>query len=344
MRVVIVGSTGYGGIELIRLCQDHPELEFGALISTSAADEPIGAVYPHLSHLEVSLSGMTEDGIAAAGEVVFFATPAGVSSEWLPRLREKGLICIDLSGDFRLDSPEVYETWYSRPGPDEAYLAQAVYGLCEWNADAIRASDLISNPGCYPTAALLGLLPLLHRRLIEPQSIMIDGKSGASGAGRSAKTPLLFTEINENVRPYKVDGHQHIPEIELGGQRFADQDVQVMFTPHLIPMSRGICCTMYATLADGVTAAQIADAFQTQYEAAPFVRLRPEGHWPQTKDVSGSNYCDIGFYVDTRTGRVVVMSVVDNLVKGASGQAIQNLNIRMGWPETTGLTGSPVYP
>lgn len=344
MQVVIVGSTGYGGIELVRLCEQHPHLQLGALVSTSVAEEPLGSVYPHLSHLQLSFSELTANHIASSGDVVFFATPAGVSGKWIPQLLERGMICIDLSGDFRLPDPKEYALWYGREAADAAYLQRAVYGLSEWNSNAIKKSDLIANPGCYPTAALLGLLPLLKQGLVDPQTVIIDAKSGVSGAGRSAKVPLLFAEVNENLRPYKVDGHQHIPEIELGCRRFTDVDLRISFTPHLIPMSRGICCTMYGTLTEGTTADDIACAYEFQYGDAPFIRLRSAAQWPQTKDVTGSNYCDIAFNVDERTGRVVILSVIDNLVKGASGQALQNLNIRMGWPETAGLTGSALYP
>lgn len=344
VKVVIVGSTGYGGIELIRLCGQHPHIEIGALISTSSADEPLGAIYPHVSHLHLSLTELSVDHIVNAGEVVFFATPAGVSSEWIPQLLDLGLMCIDLSGDFRLTDPEDYLLWYGREAADERYLRRAVYGLCEWNTQAIRETDFIANPGCYPTAVLLGLLPLLQQRLIDPDTVVIDAKSGVSGAGRSAKVPFLFAEVNENLRPYKVEGHQHIPEIELGCRRFTGQDLRVSFTPHLIPMTRGICCTMYASLVKETTVDDIAALYREHYNNAPFIRLRSPGQWPQTKDVTGSNFCDIAFHVDERTGRVVIITVIDNLVKGASGQALQNLNIRMGWPETAGLTGSPLYP
>lgn len=344
VRVAIIGSTGYGGVELIRLCEAHPEVTFGALVSTSAAEKPLGAVYPHLSHLDITLTELSVDAVAANSDVVFFATPAGVSRKWLPKFLDRGMICIDLSGDFRLEDPAEYEKWYGQEGAPSHYFDQAVYGLSEWNGEAIREAHLISNPGCYPTAVLLGLLPLLKNGVIDPASIVIDAKSGVSGAGRSAKVPLLFTEVNENVRPYKVEAHQHIPEIELGLRRFAGVTLTVSFVPHLIPMSRGICCTMYGTLKGGVTRDDLADAYRVQYGEAPFVRLRPEGVWPETKHVTGSNFCDINFHVDERTGRVVIISVIDNLVKGAAGQAVQNLNIRMGWPETAGLEGRPLYP
>lgn len=344
MRVVIVGATGYGGVELIRLCEQHPHVEIGALVSTSAADEPLAAVYPHLRHLEMSFTSLTVENLVSAGDVVFFATPAGVSSEWIPSLLEREMLCIDLSGDFRFSDPAVYKAWYGRETADAALLAQAVYGLSEWHGEAIREANLIANPGCYPTAALLGLLPLLEQGLIDPQTVVIDGKSGVSGAGRQAAMPFSFTEVNENLRAYKVDGHQHVPEIEQACRPYAGEDVRVSFIPHLVPMSRGICCTMYASLTAGTTAEAVLKAYKNVYREAPFVRLRPAGEWPQTKEVTGSNYCDISYYVDERTGRVVILSVIDNLMKGASGQALQNLNIRMGWKETAGLLGTPLYP
>lgn len=343
MRVVIVGSTGYGGLELIRLCEAHPQLEIGALVSTSVAGEALGDVFPHLRPLELPFTPLSVEAIATAGEVVFFATPAGVSSEWVPQLLSRGLICIDLSGDFRLPDGEMYREWYGRETATDDELARAVYGLSEWERTAVREAQLVANPGCYPTATLLALLPLLQQKFIVPETVVIDAKSGVSGAGRTAQLPLLFTEVNDNLRPYKVDRHQHIPEIEHTCQRVTGESLNVSFTPHLIPMSRGICCTVYASLVSGTTPSDIRDVYRDRYGTEPFVRLRPQGEWPQTKDVTGSNYCDIAFQVDQRTGRVIVFSVIDNLIKGAAGQAVQNLNIRMGWPETMGLSSSPLY-
>jgi N-acetyl-gamma-glutamyl-phosphate reductase len=276
-------------------------------------------------------------------DIVFFSTPAGVSRKWTPDLLERGKCVIDLSGDFRLSDPKDYESWYQKPAAPSRYLEQAVYGLSEWFRDDIQHASLIANPGCYPTAALLALAPLLQEKILDTTSIIIDAKSGVTGAGRNVNQAMLYSEVNENVRPYKVDRHQHIPEIERFSTFFAQTETKVSFVPQQVPMNRGILVTIYASNVNNYTTEDLSNLYRATYEQAPFVRIR-EQQWPETKFVQGSNYCDIGFYVDERTGRIILLSVIDNLMKGAAGQAIQNANIRFGLSETTGLSFPPIFP
>uniref|UniRef100_UPI00403F984E N-acetyl-gamma-glutamyl-phosphate reductase n=1 Tax=Paenibacillus sp. FSL K6-1096 TaxID=2921460 RepID=UPI00403F984E len=345
LRAAIVGSTGYGGVELIRLLQGHPDIEITSVISSSSAGAPIEEGFPHLTGIvERKLDGVDAAEIAGRADVVFTATPSGVSGKLVPQLLEAGLKVVDLSGDFRLNNGAEYEQWYKHPAPPEAYLEQAVYGLCEVYGEQAAGVDFISNPGCYPTATLLGLVPALAAGWIKPDSIIIDAKSGVSGAGRGTSLMVHFAEINENLKAYKINKHQHIPEIEQVLSDIAKEKVTVTFTTHLVPMTRGIMSTMYASLTGEHSEQELVDLYRNYYEGRPFVRVREPGIVPATKEVSGSNYCDIGFATDARTGRVTIVSVIDNVVKGAAGQAIQNLNLMMGWEETRGLGYTPVYP
>lgn len=345
IRVAIVGSTGYGGVELIRLLQQHPQVAITSVISSSSAGEPIAKGFPHLHQIMCdTLDGVDPQDIKQKADVVFTATPSGVSAKLVPQLLEAGLKVIDLSGDFRLKDSDDYKTWYQHDPVDPQVLAQAVYGLCEWYGDQVRDVQFISNPGCFATAALLGLAPALQAGWLEPDSIIIDAKSGVSGAGRGASLGVHYSEINENFKAYKIAKHQHTPEIEQVLGDICGEPITLSFTPHLVPMTRGIMCTMYGKLKGEYTEADLVHLYNEVYEGRRFVRVRPEGTWPATKEVTGSNYCDIGFVVDPRTKRVTIIAVIDNVVKGAAGQAIQNLNLMMGWDETTGLLFSPVYP
>jgi N-acetyl-gamma-glutamyl-phosphate reductase len=345
LRAAIVGATGYGGAELIRLLQAHPFTRVTSVISTSNAGVPIADGFPHLHEIVVDvLDDLNVDIIAGKADLVFLATPAGVSSELSPKLLAAGLKVVDLSGDFRIKSPELYEQWYKRKSASEADLARAIYGLCEVFGNEMQGVDLISNPGCYATATLLGLVPAVKAGWIDPATIIVDAKSGISGAGRGINLGVHYSEVNENFSAYKINKHQHIPEIEQTLGRIAGHDVVTTFTTHLVPMTRGIMATMYATVKGTFSEKDFIELYRSYYEGRRFVRIRPEGKWPATKEVMGSNFCDIGFAVDERTGRVTIVSVIDNVVKGAAGQAIQNMNLMMGWEETTGLLFSPVYP
>lgn len=345
IKVAIVGSTGYGGVELIRFLWGHPRVEITSVISASSAGSRLTEGFPHLSEIVVqTLDGVDPAEIAAKADVVFTATPSGVSGKLVPELLEAGLKVIDLSGDFRIKDGGIYETWYKHTAPENGLLEKAVYGLSEIYDKKVEGAGLISNPGCYSTATLLGLIPVLDAGWIDPASIIIDAKSGLSGAGRGTSLMTHYAEINENLKAYKVNKHQHIPEIEQTLSWIAGKPVTVTFTTHLIPMTRGIMCTTYASLLGAYTEEDLIGLYREFYKGRPFVRVRDKGIWPATKEVFGSNYCDIGFATDSRTGRVTIISVIDNIVKGAAGQAIQNLNLMMGWDETTGLKLSPVYP
>jgi N-acetyl-gamma-glutamyl-phosphate reductase len=345
MNIAIIGATGYGGVELLRFLKNHPHVRHCSLYSSSQDGIHFSESFPHVGEIEGAvLRKIDVEQIADECEVVFFATPSGVSSALAPALMDKGVKVIDLSGDFRLKDRSVYETWYKRQTASDHYLQQAVYGLTEWNKEDIQKAQLLSNPGCYPTATLLGLAPLVKERLIEEDSIIVDAKSGVSGAGRQASLNTHFSEVNENVKIYKVNSHQHIPEIEQMLKTWNERIQPITFSTHLIPMTRGIMATIYAKAKKELSVETLLDLYKTSYEDSKFVRIRKPGQFPSTKEVYGSNYCDIGVAYDERTGRVTVVSVIDNLVKGAAGQAIQNLNVMMGWNEESGLTLAPIYP
>ncbi|MGG1518895.1 N-acetyl-gamma-glutamyl-phosphate reductase [Paenibacillus oryzisoli] len=345
VRAAIIGATGYGGAEVIRLLQAHPYAHITSVISTSNAGAPLADHFPHLQEVVVDvLDALDVDLIAGKADVVFLATPAGVSAELSPKLLAAGLKVIDISGDLRLKSGSEYEQWYKKPAASADMLERSVYGLCEVFGDEVKGQDLIANPGCYPTATLLGLIPAVEAGWIDPSTIIIDAKSGVSGAGRGVGLGTHYAEVNENFSAYKINKHQHIPEIEQALSRVAGKPVVTTFTTHLVPMTRGIMSTMYATIQGEHGAQDFIDKYKAYYEGRKFVRIRQAGKTPATKEVAGSNYCDIGFAVDERTNRVTIVSVIDNVVKGAAGQAIQNLNLMYGWDETTGLLFSPVFP
>lgn len=345
MRAAIIGGTGYGAIELIRLINNHPYLEVGSVVSNSQAGNNFSESYPHLTEIiNQPLESFDVNRLSEQNELVFLATPSGVSSKLVPQLMDKGIKVIDLSGDFRLRSQNEYETWYKHSAPEEKYLNQAVYGLSEIYPEEIKGAALIANPGCYPTATSLGLLPILKANLADSKSIIIDAKSGVSGAGRGLSLTSHYAEINENVRAYKLGAHQHIPEIEQVLKDETDRMVTISFSTHLVPMTRGIMITAYVNLVGKTSTNEVNDLYKQFYEGHPFVRIRPEGIYPSTKEVSGSNYCDIGLHVDPRTNRLTIVSVIDNLVKGAAGQAIQNANLMNDWDVRTGLTSIPMYP
>lgn len=344
LRAAIVGSTGYGGVELMRLLFNHPYVDITSVISSSSAGAPVTDGYPHLQHIiEQNLDEVDIAQISEQADIVFTATPSGVSTKLVPQLIDAGCQVIDLSGDFRLSRND-YKAWYGLEAATDNYLEQAVYGLSEIYADQVKGARFISNPGCYPTSVLLGLIPALEAGWIDREPIIIDGKSGASGAGRTVGLGLHYAELNENFKAYKVNKHQHIPEIERYLSESAGEKVTTTFTTHLVPMTRGILCTMYANMNEPKTDEQYVELYRQYYEGHPFIRIREVGTWPATKEVWGSNYCDIGFSTDERTGRVTILSAIDNVVKGAAGQAVQNLNLMMGWDESTGLGLVPVYP
>ncbi|MFD2369360.1 N-acetyl-gamma-glutamyl-phosphate reductase [Brevibacillus sp. GCM10020057] len=346
IRVGIVGATGYGGAELIRLLAGHPHVQIANLYSSSVEGEALEKIFPHVFGLGLpKLAPIDAQSMSEENDVVFLATPAGVSAGLSPQLMELGgTKVIDLSGDFRLESGEAYRSWYKRePAPSE-WVQKAVYGLTEWNQEQVAGASLIANPGCYPTATLLALIPVMKSGLVKPGSWIVDAKSGVSGSGRGLSMGVHFSEINENIHAYKVAKHQHTPEIEQELAKQSGVESLVQFTPHLVPMTRGILVTAYGQLEPGVSQEQVQELFESTYADKPFVRIRPAGTHPHTKEVLGSNYCDIAVHVDERTGRIILLSVIDNMVKGAAGQAIQNMNVMFQLPEQAGLPLVPVYP
>ncbi|ERN52696.1 N-acetyl-gamma-glutamyl-phosphate reductase [Alkalihalophilus marmarensis] len=345
MKVGIIGATGYGGADLLRLLWQHPEAEEIITYTSSKQDLHIHESYPHLTAMyEQKLEELDAQKIASEVDIVFLATPPGVSSELTALLAQYGAQVIDLSGDLRLEDPDTYTAWYKRPSASSNLLNQAVYGLSEWNQAQIKEADIIANPGCYPTAILLGLAPLIKEGLIDPNSIIIDAKSGTSGAGRTPSLMTHFSEMNENFKAYQVNTHKHIPEIEQVLKSWNDKAGAITFQPHLVPMVRGIMATMYGVSIKPTSEAELRGLYEETYKESRFVRIRPAGSYPATKEVYGSNFCDIGIGYDERTNRITVISVIDNVVKGASGQAIQNWNIMNGWDEATGLNVVPTYP
>ncbi|MGM9923989.1 MAG: N-acetyl-gamma-glutamyl-phosphate reductase [Bacillus sp. (in: firmicutes)] len=344
MNVSIVGATGYSGLELIRILDQHPHFRIASLHSSSKAGHYIHEENPHLMHITQVLQPIDPAEIAKKSEIVFLATPAGVSAGLTPQLIETGIKVVDLSGDLRLENPENYEKWYKKTPASTDVLSQAVYGLSEWNKEAIAAADVIANPGCYPTAALLGLAPLCKRNWCEPDSIIIDAKSGVSGAGRTPSLNTMYSELNENFKIYKVHQHQHIPEIEQQLHKWQEDIEMVEFNTHLVPMTKGIMTTTYVQLKEEATTEQVVELYKETYKGHPFVRIMPAGQYPCTKQVAGSNFCDIGVSVNERTRRATIVAVIDNLVKGAAGQAVQNANLLCGYEQTAGLKQVPQYP
>ncbi|MCZ8514899.1 N-acetyl-gamma-glutamyl-phosphate reductase [Paenibacillus filicis] len=345
LRAAIVGATGYSGAEVVRLLLMHPHVAVTSVVSSSNPGALLSDGFPHLKQIVTDrLDAVDADLLKEKADVVFLATPHGVSTELSPKLLEAGLKVIDISGDFRLKSGEVYEQWYKHKPADAAYLNKAVYGMSEVFGDEVRGANFISNPGCYPTATTLGLAPLAAKGWIDPKSIIVDAKSGVSGAGRGLSMTTHYSEINENFYAYKVNKHQHTPEIEQTLARLTGEEAAITFTTHLVPMTRGILATIYVNLKEQHSEEEIFELFRSYYAGRRFVRIRDKGKYPATKEVWGSNYCDIGLSLDPRTGRLTVLSAIDNVVKGAAGQAVQNLNLMMGWDEATGLAFSPVYP
>jgi len=343
VKVGIIGATGYGGLELIRFLHNHPAVEQIDLFTSSEEGVQFSSKFGHLVRIaDTSLQKIAYDTLEKF-DVIFTSTPSGVTSELLPPLVGKGPKLIDLSGDFRLKDLASYETWYGKKAASFHSVQQSVYGLTEWNEELIRQATLVANPGCYPTAVLLSLLPLVKERLIDPSFLVIDAKSGISGAGNKPSQTTHFSETNENFSIYKVNTHQHIPEIEQALSMFAQADTKVTFNTHLVPMTRGILATSYAPVIQGITESQLITCLQATYENHPFVRIVTDASSLGTNRVKGSNYCDILVKVDSRTNRATIVSVIDNLVKGAAGQAIQNMNVQLDLPQTTGLDVVPFF-
>lgn len=342
-EIAILGATGYTGIELVRLLYHHPGAKLSFLSSESHAGISLAGVHPQFyGRVEQQLQPLRVEAIPEAVELVFCALPHGSSAGVIPELLTGGKRVIDLSADFRLREPALYEQWYGRSHPAPGLLNEAVYGLPEINGEAVKKATLVANPGCYPTGALLALAPLVRAGQVNSSSIIIDAKSGVSGAGRAPRQDFHFPECTENFKAYRVGNHQHTPEIEQLLGQLTGQKVTITFTPHLVPMIRGILSTIYLSLRRELTLEQICDLYREFYRGQPFVRVLEPPLLPETRMVRGSNYCDLALRRDERTGRVIVFSAIDNLVKGAAGQAVQNMNLMFGFAEETGLTQLPV--
>jgi len=346
LPVGIIGASGYGGVQLVRLLMDHPGVEIVYLGGDSSAGKSFSELYPHLGHrVNLTIEPIDLEEIAKRCKAVFLSLPNGLAYQMAPTLVSRGCKVLDLSADYRFSNLETYQNWYGGDRQDQEIAQTAVYGLPELYRDRIAEAQLVGCAGCYVTTSLLALAPLLKQGLIVPETAIIDAKSGTSGGGRVAKTNLLLAEADNSIAPYAVAHHRHIPEIEQICSDLAGHEVMVQFTPHLIPMVRGLLATVYATLRDpGLVREDLITIYSAFYRASPFIRVLPAGTYPQTKWACGTNLCYIGVEVDPRTGRVIVMSATDNLIKGQSGQAIQCLNIMMGWEETLGLPLLGFYP
>jgi N-acetyl-gamma-glutamyl-phosphate reductase len=345
LNVAIVGASGYTGLELIRILYRHPEVALTCLTSEQSAGRKISDIFPTLrDRCDLTLENLEPVRVAGKADLIFTALPHKAAMEVVPTFLKLGRHVIDLSADYRLSDPEVYGAWYE-PHLNPANLKKAVYGLPEIRRSKIKGARLVANPGCYPTSIILGLAPLLKKKLIDPAGIIADSASGVTGAGRAAKVDSLYCEVNEGFRAYGVGGvHRHTPEIEQELSLLAGEQLVITFTPHLVPMDRGILSTVYAMPHAATTTEKLVKLYQEFYHGEPFVRVLPQGSLPSTAFVRGSNFCDISPLVDQRTGRVIVVSAIDNLVKGASGQAVQNMNIVCGFPETMGLEGLALFP
>ena len=354
IRAGIIGATGYAGGELVRLLLGHRNVEIKWYGSHSYIDQKYASVYRNMFRLVEDVcqdDNLTQ--LARQVDVIFTATPQGFRAAALNEDILSGTRVVDLSADFRIKDVAVYEKWYGITHKSPQFIPEAVYGLCEINREAVKGARLVANPGCYPTCSILSIYPLLKEGLIEPSTLIIDAKSGTSGAGRGAKVANLFCEVNESIKAYGVASHRHTPEIEEQLSYAAAEPVILNFTPHLVPMNRGILITAYASLKklpqpDGSlalpTEQQIRSAYEKYYKEEIFVRLLEPGVCPETRWVEGSNYVDVNFQIDSRTGRIIMMGAMDNLVKGAAGQAVQNMNLLFGEAEDEGLRMPPLFP
>lgn len=342
LRAGIVGASGYTGVELARILCNHPGVELTVATSRQYAGKPLSHAFPSLRGLvDLPCEDLHGEALAVRADLFFTAVPHQTAMNIVPQLLSAGKTVVDLSADFRLHDAAVYEQWYQAHSAREL-LPVAVYGLPELHRREIRETRLVANPGCYPTSVVLGLAPLLRAGLIDPDTIIIDAKSGVSGAGRLAQAGSLYCEVADGFRAYKVGEHRHTPEIEQELSGISGRQVTVSFTPHLVPMSRGILSTIYAQATAPLS--RLDELYRDFYREEEFVRICPQGTYPATQYVRGSNYCDIGCKYDPRTGRVIVLSAIDNVVKGAAGQAVQNMNILCGFPENTGLATVPLFP
>ena len=343
IRAAVLGASGYTGADMIRLAALHPAIKITALIAKGHAGQSLAQVFPHLASLDLPALVSPEQADWDEVDIAFCGLPHGTAHSEIGKL-PKRIKIIDMSADFRLRDPKAYAAWYANEHSAPALIKEAVYGLTEHYRDKIKGARLVACPGCYPTGVLLALLPLVKAKLIETSDIIIDAKSGVSGAGRSLKQNILFPEAGEGLSPYGIGNHRHVPEIEQELGVAARAPVTVNFTPHLAPMSRGELCTSYVRLAGKASAGDLRKALSASYAKSPFLRIVEEGAIPATQHVRGSNFCHIGIFADRIPGRAIVVSTIDNLVKGSAGQALQNFNVMYGLDETTGLDQLPLFP
>lgn len=345
IKAGIIGATGYVGSELVRILHRHPEVEIKVLTSKNHKNQIYNSIYANFSNIcEMKCDENDLDSVVNQLDIIFLSLPHGVTSKLLTDNILKNAKIIDLSADFRLKTVEEYEEWYGIKHNNTVLLNRAVYGLSEWKRELISTSRLIANPGCYPTCALLCLLPLIKEGILDEEHIIIDAKSGVSGAGRSLNLGTHFSECNESIKAYSVVSHRHTPEIEQQLSELNGNKISVTFTPHLLPMNRGILCTCYGDLKKPYSYNDIKKIYEKYYVNEFFIRLMRKSVFPETKWVKGSNYCDIGFSIDERTGRIIIIGVIDNLIKGAAGQAVQNMNLMFNLEENIGLKSIPMFP
>ena len=345
MDVGIIGASGYTGAELARILCNHPEVNITVATSRQFAGQPLSRIFPNLGNrLDIICENLSPVQLKGKADFFFTAVPHKTAMDIVPELLSAGNKVVDLSADFRIRDRTTYEKWY-QPHTSDHLLAEAVYGLPEIYREAIVKSRLVANPGCYPTSIILGLAPLLEAGAIQHHTIIADSKSGTSGAGRAAQVGSLFCEVHDGFKPYKVGrSHRHTPEIEQELSSFAGEKVTITFTPHLLPISRGILSTVYGNLNPGFNTTAISELYQEMYSSQSFIRLLDEDTFPATQYVRGSNFCDIGFKIDSVTNRIIIMTAIDNVVKGAAGQAVQNMNLMCGFKEAAGLETIPLFP
>jgi N-acetyl-gamma-glutamyl-phosphate reductase len=343
VKAAVIGGTGYAGAELVRILSGHPNVHLTMITSRQYAGSLFSDIYPAMTGIvDIACQAFSEKAVAEAADVVFAALPHKASMEVVPGLVDRGKKVVDLSADFRFKNTTTYESWYE-PHQAKPLCESAVYGLCEVFGDDIRQASLIGNPGCYPTSVLLPLLPLVKEPFLDLDNLLADSKSGTSGAGRTLSLATHFCEVNEGFKAYKVDEHRHNPEMDEVLSLYSEKTVHITFVPHLVPMTRGMLTTLYVGLRESVTAEAVLKCLENFYSGKPFVRICPLGRFPNTLQVKGTNYCDVGLKVTENGKQLIMVSAIDNLVKGASGQAVQNMNIMFGFEETAGLDQVP-YP
>lgn len=346
IRVAIVGATGYAGGEVVRLLVQHPGVDIAALYSRSQAGRPFAeSVGGFRGMVDLECQAFSLEHASGSADFFFLAMESGEAIKTVPELLRTGKKCVDLSADFRLRSRATYRRWYRKEAAPARLLGEAVYGIPEVNRERIRGARLVANPGCYPTGVILPLLPLVETEMIAEDDIVIDSKSGISGRGRTPRdTSDQFCETNESMKPYNVAAHRHVPEMEEQLGLAAGEKVKVLFCPHIVPMQRGILTSVYCRPKGHLTTRRVLSALRSRYQGEPFVRILEEGKWPETRFVAGSNFCDIAALADGTSGRLILVSAIDNMVKGAAGQAVQCMNLMCGFEETTALTQAPLFP